>query len=171
MAYSIGLLLVGSGAALGAAPFFSFHAESTFPPWIWYMVALSVIGLGIMVIKRRKKSSSFSDGPLVNTLKRSGFSIATRNDGWTANGTWKNVLVTVQKTTGFEAARFARPWTIVVALPGQPIDPWPLLAEEGLIIEQTEQGFSVACTDLSRRERMHRLGEKLDQLINYRHSQ
>jgi hypothetical protein len=172
MVHLAGLLIFGSGVAFSATPLVFTDGYSPVPGWAWYAASATIACFGLLLITRkRNKPARFGDGPLINTLKRSGFSIAPIKDGWQATGTWKNVLVTVQKTTGFEAARFARPWTIVVALPGQPIDPWPLLAEEGLIIEQTEQGFSVACTDLSRSERMHRLGEKLDQLVNYRHAQ
>jgi hypothetical protein len=121
-----------------------------------------------LMIARKQHASGFSDGPLLSTLRERHFTITPAPDGWIAKGTWKDVPLIVRKTTGFEAARFARPWTIIVALPGAPIDPWPLLPAEGLIVECHAAGFTVSCTDLSRVERMHRLGERLNQLIELR---
>jgi hypothetical protein len=85
--------------------------------------------------------------------------------GWQADGAWKGMPLVLRKGIGHEAGRFGRPWTIVAVLPGQPIEPWPFLPEEGLIVERRRDGFSVAMADLSRPERMHRLAERLNQLV------
>ena len=80
----------------------------------------------------------------------------------------RNVPLKVRKSIGHEAGRFGRPWTIVVTLPGQPAEPWAFMPEEGLIVEQRKDSFTVAMADLSRPERMHRLGERLDHLLGQR---
>ena len=165
----IGLVFVVGGLVACAARW-----ESQIPlpnPTAWYWLAGGIVAILIgagMLLPRAKKTSGFSDGPLINTLKNSGFSIQPTPDGWLAKGSWKDVPLVVRKSNGYQAARFARPWTVVVAMPGHPIDPWPLYPEEGLIVEEHDSGFTVSCTDLSRVERMHRLGERLNLLVTLR---
>jgi len=163
------MVIIGSA---GIAAHWVPAASMPMPVVWWWMPAGCVIGmLGLwLIVARKHRSPGFSDGPLLSTLRERDFTITPSADGWLAKGTWKSIAIIVRKTTGYEAARFARPWTIVVALPGAPVDPWPLLPEEGLIVERHANGFSVSCTDLSRVERMHRLGERLNQLIEYRQS-
>ncbi len=127
---------------------------------------LAVVGL--LLLRRPQRKPAFGDGPLVSTLTQAGFRIAPIPNGWQGQGNWKGVALTVRKSIGHEAGRFGRPWTIVVAVPGRPAEPWPFLPEEGLIVERRPDGFSVAMADLSRPERMHRLGERLDQLLSQR---
>jgi hypothetical protein len=57
----------------------------------------------------------------------------------------------------------------VVSLPGRPAEPWPLLPEEGLLLDVRPEGFSVAMADLSRPERQHLFASRLDQLVAQRH--
>ena len=167
----VGLLMVIIGSA-GIAARWVPAAFMPIPVEWWWMPAGCTIGiLGLwQIVARKPRHAGFNDGPLLSTLRERDFTITPSADGWLAKGNWKSISLVVRKTTGYEAARFARPWTIVVALPGTPIDPWPLLPEEGLIVERHANGFSVSCTDLSRVERMHRLGERLNQLIEYRQS-
>jgi hypothetical protein len=128
---------------------------------------LGVIGT-VLLLRPARRRPSFGDGPLIATLTQAGFRIAPSRDGWRGQGSWKGVAMTVLKSSGHEAGRFGRPWTIVVALPGRPAEPWPFQPEEGLIIDRRPDGFSVAMADLSRPERMHRLGERLDHLLGQR---
>jgi len=130
-------------------------------------VVLAVVGL-LLLLRRRQKKPTFGDGPLLSTLKEAGFKIGPVPNGWQADGTWKGVTLKVRKSIGHEAGRFGRPWTIVVTLPGQPAEPWAFMPEEGLIVEQRDESFTVAMADLSRPERMHRLGERLNQLLGQR---
>ena len=131
-------------------------------------VVLAVVGLLLLLLRRAPQKMAFGDGPLLSTLKQAGFRINPIPNGWQADGAWKNVTMKVRKSTGHEAGRFGRPWTIVVTLPGQPAEPWAFMPEEGLIVEQRDESFTVAMADLSRPERMHRLGERLDQLLGQR---
>jgi len=128
---------------------------------------LAAIGL-VLVLWRAPRPPAMGDGPLVNTLTDAGFRLSSNPDGWQASGSWKGVPLIVRRSSGHAAGRFGRPWTIVVALPGQPIEPWPFLPEEGMIVDHRDDGFSVAMADLSRPERMHRLGERLDHLLRLR---
>lgn len=128
---------------------------------------LAALGL-ITWLWRPHSRPALGDGPLVSTLTGAGFRLANNPDGWQATGTWKGVPLVVRRSSGHAAGRFGRPWTVVVALPGQPIEPWPFLPEEGLIVDHRDDGFSVAMADLSRPERMHRLAERLDQLLRQR---
>ena len=129
-------------------------------------VVLAIVGL--LLLRRAPQKPAFGDGPLLSTLKQAGFRINPVPNGWQADGAWKGVPLKVRKSIGHEAGRFGRPWTIVVTLPGQPIDPWPFLPEEGLIVDHRDNDFTVASADLSRPERMHRLGERLDHLVGQR---
>lgn len=129
-------------------------------------VVLAVVGL--LLLRRAPQKPAFGDGPLLSTLKEAGFKINPIPNGWQADGAWKGVTLKVRKSTGHEAGRFGRPWTIVVTLPGQPAEPWAFMPEEGLIVEQRDENFTVAMADLSRPERMHRLGERLNQLLGQR---
>jgi hypothetical protein len=131
-------------------------------------VVLAVVGLLVLLLRRAPQKPTFGDGPLLSTLKEAGFKIGPVPNGWQADGAWKGVPLKIRKSTGHEAGRFGRPWTIVVTLPGQPAEPWAFMPEEGLIVEQRDNSFTVAMADLSRPERMHRLGERLNQLLGQR---
>ncbi len=129
-------------------------------------VVLAIVGL--LVLRRPAQKPAFGDGPLTSTLKEAGFRFNPIPNGWQADGSWKGVPLKVRKSIGHEAGRFGRPWTIVVTVPGQPAEPWPFLPEEGLIVDQRDADFTVAMADLSRPERMHRLGERLNHLLGQR---
>lgn len=166
-----GLVLLIVGVYLAVYGWLPVPAQVALPAVLmtWGLVggvALAVVG--VLLLRPSPRKPAFGDGPLVSTLTQAGFRIAPIPNGWQGQGTWKGVAVTVRKSSGHDAGRFGRPWTIVVALPGHPAEPWPFLPEEGLIIERRPDGFSVAMADLSRPERMHRLGERLDQLISQR---
>jgi hypothetical protein len=164
-----GFILFLAGCALIAARWVP-AAMLPIPAAGWWLpLGIVAVVMGIVLLRpRNRRTTTFGDAPLINILRERGFTIAPEGDGWLANGTWKSITMVVRKSSGYQAARFARPWTIAVGLPGTPIEPWPLLPEEGLIVERHENGFTVTCTDLSRVERMHRLGERLDQLIKLR---
>jgi hypothetical protein len=123
----------------------------------------------ILLFWRAPRRPTFSDAPIVSALIAEGFQMSKTPDSWQASGTWKGVPLVVRRSAGHAAGRFGRPWTIVVSLPGQPIEPWPYLPEEGLIVELRDHGFSVAMADLSRPECMHRISERLNQLVQLRH--
>jgi hypothetical protein len=167
----IALICVLAGGWLAAYGWLPPVAQLPLPAVVltWAMplgVALAVIG--VLLLRRPATRPALGDGPLVSTLTQAGFRISPAPQGWQADGTWKGVPLVVRKSTGHAAGRFGRPWTIVVALPGQPVEPWPFLPEEGLIVDHRDDGFSVAMADLSRPERMHRLGERLDHLLRER---
>ena len=167
----IGLLLLIAGVYLVLHGWLPGSAQVPLPAVVasWAMALgcmLAVIGL--LLVRPPPRKPAFGDGPLVSTLTQAGFRIAPIPNGWQGQGNWKGVALTVRKSIGHDAGRFGRPWTIVVAVPGHPAEPWPFLPEEGLITERRAEGFSVAMADLSRPERMHRLGERLDQLLGQR---
>lgn len=169
----IGLLLLTGGALLalhGWLPEFSrIPLPAALASWaIPIGVGSAVSGLFILCQPRRKLG--LGDRPLLSTLEEADFHIASIPNGWQAKGTWKSVPLIVRKSIGHDASRFGRPWTIVVTLPGQPFEPWPFMPEEGLIVERRKDDFSVAMADLSRPEKMHRLGERLNQLLAQRSS-
>ncbi len=169
MRRALGLMLIITGAAAIGARWIPAHLLPLPAAWWWLGAGAGAGVLGLTLIwKRTKRGVTFGDAPLVNVLKERGFTISPERDGWMAHGTWKSIEMVVRKSSGYQASRFARPWTIAVGLPGTPIEPWPLLPEEGLIVEQHASGFTVTCTDLSRVERMHRLSERLDQLVKLR---
>ncbi len=130
-------------------------------------IAFSGLG-GLLLLRRPPRKPALGDRPLVSTLEEAGFHFTSIPNGWQADGSWKGVPLIVRKGIGHDANRFGRPWAIVIAMPGQPLEPWPFLPEEGVIIEQRKEGFSVAIADLSRPEKMHRLGERLNQLLAQR---
>lgn len=141
---------------------------ATLEEWTLPVGAITAaLGL-VSLLWRAPKRPALGDGPLVSTLTDAGFRLANNPDGWQATGSWQGVPLVVRRSSGHSAGRFGRPWTIVVALPGQPIEPWPFLPEEGLIVDHRDDGFSVAMADLSRPERMHRLGERLTTLLRQR---
>jgi hypothetical protein len=167
----IALVCLLAGGWLAAYAWLPMEAQVPLPTVVlaWSLplgVALAVIG--VLLLRRPIARPALGDAPLVSTLTQAGFHIDPDPHGWKADGSWKGVPLVVRKSTGHAADRFGRPWTIVVALPGQPIEPWPFLPEEGLIVDHRDDGFSVAMADLSRPERMHRLGERLDQLLRQR---
>jgi hypothetical protein len=165
-----GLVLVGVGA--GSHGWWPAPLRALVPvdaaDWMLPLGAvLAALGL-VALLWRAPRRPAFGDGPLITTLTDHGFRLGTNPDGWQATGVWKGVPLVVRRSSGHAAGRFGRPWTIVVALPGQPGEPWPFLPEEGLIVDHRDDGFSVAMADLSRPERMHRLGERLDELLRHR---
>lgn len=167
----IALACVIAGGWLAAYAWLPSVAQLPLPTMVqtWALplgVALGVVG--ILLLRRPAARPALGDGPLTSTLTQAGFRLSPVPNGWQAEGTWKGVPLVVRKSTGHAAGRFGRPWTIVVALPGQPVEPWPFLPEEGLIVDHRDEGFSVAMADLSRPERMHRLGERLDHLVSQR---
>lgn len=167
----IALACIIIGAWLAAYEWLPGIAQLPLPAFIagWSLplgVVLAIVGL--VLLRRAPQKPAFGDGPLLSTLKEAGFRINPIPNGWQADGAWKGVPLKVRKSIGHEAGRFGRPWTIVVTLPGQPVDPWPFLPEEGLIVDHRDADFTVAMADLSRPERMHRLGERLNQLLGQR---
>ncbi len=165
----LGLVIVGGYLAIHAWLPTSFQASLPALIANWALAIGCVLtACGLLLLRPAPRRPAFGDGPLVTTLTQAGFRTAANPDGWQAHGQWKGVALTVRRSNGHHAGRFGRPWTIVVALPGRPAEPWPFMPEEGLIIDRRPDGFSVAMADLSRPERMHRLGERLDQLIAQR---
>ena len=133
-------------------------------------IGLGIAVSGLLLLRQPRRKLALGDRPLVSTLEESDFEFTSVPHGWQAEGTWKSVPLIVRKSVGHDASRFGRPWTIVVTLPGQPLEPWPFMPEEGLIVERRKNDFSVAMADLSRPEKMHRLGERLNQLLTQRTS-
>jgi hypothetical protein len=167
----IALICLLGGAWLAAYAWLPTAAQLPLPELVlgWALpLGLALVVIGVLLVRGKAAKPALGDGPLVSTLTQAGFRIDPGPQGWKADGSWKGVPLVVRKSTGHAAGRFGRPWTIVVALPGQPIEPWPFLPEEGLIVDHRDDGFSVAMADLSRPERMHRLGERLDQLVRNR---
>lgn len=167
----IALTCVLAGAWLATYAWLPAVAQLPLPAVVlsWTLpLGVVLVVIGVLLLRRPATRPAFGDGPLVSTLTQAGFRVAPVPQGWKADGSWKGVPLVVRKSTGHSAGRFGRPWTIVVALPGQPLEPWPFLPEEGLIVDHRDDGFSVAMADLSRPERMHRLGERLDQLLSHR---
>lgn len=166
---ALGCIVVG--AWLAAYAWLPAIAQLPLPAMIvsWTIpLGVVVAVVGLLLLRRTPQKPTFGDGPLLSTLKEAGFKIGPVPNGWQADGAWKGVPLKVRKSIGHEAGRFGRPWTIVVTLPGQPAEPWAFMPEEGLIVEQRDESFTVAMADLSRPERMHRLGERLNQLLGQR---
>lgn len=133
-------------------------------------IGIGIAACGLLLLRQPRRKLALGDRPLVSTLEEADFHFISVTHGWQAEGTWKRVPLIVRKSVGHDASRFGRPWTIVVTLPGQPLEPWPFMPEEGLIVERRKDDFSVAMADLSRPEKMHRLGERLNQLLTQRSS-
>ncbi len=131
-------------------------------------IGVGIVVSGLFLLRRPPRKLALGDRPLVSTLEEAGFHFTSIPNGWQADGSWKGVPLIVRKGIGHYANRFGRPWAIVITLPGQPLEPWPFLPEEGVIVEQRKEGFNVAIADLSRPEKMHRLGERLNQLLAHR---
>ncbi len=131
-------------------------------------IGVGIAVSGLLLLRQPRRKLALGDRPLISTLEEAGFRFTPIPNGWQADGNWKGVALIVRKSTGHDANRFGRPWTIVVTIPGLPLEPWPFLPEEGLIIEQRNKDFRVAMADLSRPEKMHRLGERLNQLLTPR---
>lgn len=142
------------------------------PPMVgWLLPAgagLAAVGLGLLLVRPVRPPALLSDAPLVAVLERAGFTLHRSVRGWQASGTWRGTPLVVRLGPGHEATRFGRPWTVVVSLPGRPAEPWPLMPEEGLVIDVRTDGFSVAMADLSRPERQHLFASRLDTLIAQR---
>lgn len=166
---ALGCIVVG--AWLVAYAWLPAIAQLPLPEFIaaWSVpLGVVLVVAGLLMLRRAPQKPAFGDGPLLSTLKQAGFRINAVPNGWQADGAWKDVPLKVRKSIGHEAGRFGRPWTIVVTVPGQPAEPWAFMPEEGLIVEQRKDSFTVAMADLSRPERMHRLGERLDHLLGQR---
>lgn len=168
----VALLLVVGGCWFAAHAWLPTTARIPLPESIdgWALPAggiAAALGL-VLLLWRPPRRPALGDGPIVSTLTGAGFRLANTPDGWQATGTWKGVPLVVRRSAGHAAGRFGRPWTIVAILPGQPAEPWPYLPEEGLIVDHRDDGFTVAMADLSRPERMHRLSERLDELLRHR---
>ncbi len=129
----------------------------------------AALGVVLLLLPRRRSAGLPSDDTIVATLTRSGFRFDHHTDGWLAQGAWRGVPVVVRRGSGREAARFARPWVIVVSLPGRPAEPWPLPPSQGGIIEIRPEGFSVSLPDLSSPDQQSRLAQRLDTIIASRH--
>ncbi len=173
----IALMMIAGGGLVAA--------HSVLPPgwsgWVslvptaitgWLMpggAALAAIGLGMLLIRPRRSGPLLSDAPLVSVLDRAGFTVHRSARGWQASGLWQGTPLVVRLGPGHEATRFGRPWTVVVSLPGRPAEPWPLLPEEGLVLDVRPEGFSVAMADLSRPERQHLFTSRLNTLVTQRH--
>ena len=105
-------------------------------------ISVGIAVSGLFLLRRPPRKPALGDRPLVSTLEEAGFHFTSIPNGWQADGSWKGVPLIVRKGIGHDANRFGRPWAIVVVLPGQPLEPWPFLPEEGVIIEQRSDGFS-----------------------------
>lgn len=172
----IAVLMIAAGGLAAARPVMP-------PAWSdWYRLlpdafagwllpagaALAAIGLGMLLIRPRRTEPLLSDAPLVSVLERAAFTVQRSARGWQASGLWQGTPLVVRLGPGHEATRFGRPWTVVVSLPGRPAEPWPLLPEEGLILDVRPNGFSVAMADLSRPERQYLFSDRLNILIAHR---
>jgi hypothetical protein len=168
-------LAVGGLAAAHAAlpPRWSGWLDALPPALVGWLqpagAGLAAVGLGMLLIRPRRTGALLSDAPLIGMLEHAGFSVLRSVRGWQASGMWRGTPLVVRLGPGYEATRFGRPWTVVVSLPGRPAEPWPLLPEEGLLLDVRPEGFSVAMADLSRPERQHLFSSRLDQLVAQRH--
>jgi hypothetical protein len=173
----VALLMIAAGGLAAA--------HSVLPPgwsgWVslvpttvvgWLMpagAAFAAIGLGMLLVRPRRSGPLLSDAPLINVLEHADFTVHRSARGWQASGLWHGTPLVVRLGPGHEATRFGRPWTVVVSLPGRPAEPWPLLPEEGLVLDVRPEGFSVAMADLSRPERQYLFASRLNMLVAQRH--
>jgi hypothetical protein len=130
--------------------------------------ALVALGAALLLIPRRRGAAA-SDHAIVATLTRHGFRFTPLAEGWQASGSWREVPMVLRRGGGREAARFGRPWVVVVSLPGRPAEPWPLHPAQGGVVDLRHDGFSVSLPDLCVPGQQDRLAERLDIIVASRH--
>lgn len=170
----IALLMIAAGGLAAVRPALPSGWSDRVPTAIadWLLpagAALAAVGLGMLLIRPRRSAPLLSDAPLISVLDRAGFTVHRSARGWQASGLWQGTPLVVRLGPGHEATRFGRPWTVVVSLPGRPAEPWPLMPEEGLVLDLRPEGFSVAMADLSRPECQHLFASRLNTLVAQRY--
>jgi hypothetical protein len=119
-------------------------------------VSLLVIGLGVgafglvLAALPRRRGVEHGDAVIRAELERRGFLITPDVGGWRADGEWDGRKALIRRVSGYEAARFGRPWIIEVSLRGVPREPWPLHPDEGKVVDRRDHGFSVTIPALGR---------------------
>src|SRR4051812_17400276 len=119
-------------------------------------VSLLVIGIGVGVLGLvlaalpRHTGVDLSDAPVRAELERRGFLITADVGGWRADGEWSGRKLLVRRVSGYEASRFGRPWVIEVTARGRPREPWPLVPEEGKVVDVRDHGFTATIPALGR---------------------
>lgn len=125
---------------------------------------LALVGLALAVVSRRR-APELDDAPIRRELVRRGLMLVTDVGGWRADGSWDGVVVQIRRVSGFEASRFGRPWVIEVSVRGRPREPWPLVPDEGKVVDVRDHGFSATIPALSRPDGQARTAELIGAVV------
>jgi hypothetical protein len=156
---TLGFLLLIVGAALAVQGHAWLPAPLQLGHWVQLPtlpVSLLVIGLGlgalglVLAVIPRRSGPEHTDAVIRAELEHRGFLITADVGGWRADGEWDGNKALIRRVSGYEAARFGRPWIIEVSLCGVPREPWPLHPDEGKVVDRRDHGFSVTIPALGR---------------------
>lgn len=111
-------------------------------------VVLGIVGLVLLFYRRR--SPPVARDAVLDELLRRDFTQTDEAHGWRASGRWDGRAIEIRRVSGYESNRFGLPTVVEVTARGRPVDPWPLMPEEGRIVDQRDHAVSIAIPLLSR---------------------